>query len=434
MPRIECIEDVVERQLCTGCGACAWAEPGRYVMQDVPSLGRRPLHVADAAETTGLALSVCPGHALSHSYDVRDLPILKDLESCWGPVLEVHEGHATDEAMRGAASSGGLASALAVFALEHLGAEGVLQIRQSGERPLANVATFSRNRSDVIASSGSRYSPASPCEALADIEGTPGQSVFIGKPCDVAAVSKAALYKPAFAEKIAFTVGFFCAGVPSTAGLLEFMNQVGATDPKQVVSVKFRGNGWPGNWVVKWLDSAGELRTAERTYAESWGFLQAYRQWRCHICPDHSGEFADIAVGDPWYRSVLPGEAGSSLIVVRSERGRSVLAAAIKAGCVKLTRTNVPEILPLSQKNLLKARGALWGRLLALRIAGAAVPNYRGFSTLTHWWHALTWREKTQSLIGTLIRVRRRRLRAPISLYEEPSCAHRVKQVAGKGK
>lgn len=418
MPRIECIEDVVERQLCTGCGACAWAEPGRYVMQDVPSLGRRPLHVAAAAETTGLALSVCPGHALSHSYDVRDLPILKDLESCWGPVLEVHEGHATDEAMRGAASSGGLASALAVFALEHLGAEGVLQIRQSSERPLANVATFSRNRSDVIASSGSRYSPASPCEALADIEGANGQSVFIGKPCDVAAVSKAALYKPAFAEKIAFTVGFFCAGVPSTAGLLEFMNQVGATDPKQVVSVKFRGNGWPGNWVVKWRDTAGELRTAERTYAESWGFLQAYRPWRCHICPDHSGEFADIAVGDPWYRSVLPGEAGSSLIVVRSERGRSVLAAAIKAGCVKLTRTNVPEILPLSQKNLLKARGALWGRLMAMRLARVPTPHYVGFRTFSHWIKDLSLIEKLQSVYGTLKRLRSRKLLSRLSIYK----------------
>jgi coenzyme F420 hydrogenase subunit beta len=415
MPRIETIEDVVERQLCTGCGACAWAEPERYVMHDVPEYGLRPKHLADPAVTTGLALRVCPGHALSHNYDAKNLPILTDLESCWGPVLEVHEGHATDEGIRRTASSGGLASALAMFALEHLGVQGVLQIRQSSENPLANTTGYSHCRSDVIASSGSRYSPASPCAALALIEEASGQSVFVGKPCDVAAVNKAAIEKPTLAKKIAFTVGFFCAGVPATRGLKDLIKQVGVHDPSRVDSVKFRGDGWPGSWVVKWRSPQGEACTAERTYAESWGYLQSYRQWRCHICPDHSGEFADIAVGDPWYRPVQSGEPGSSLIVVRSERGRAVLKAAVATGHVKITRENVPEILPRSQKNLLKARGALWGRLLALRLSGAAVPKYQGFSTFIHWWNALSWREKAQSVIGTLIRVRRRGLRLSVT-------------------
>jgi coenzyme F420 hydrogenase subunit beta len=115
---------------------------------------------------------------------------------------------------------------------------------------------------------------------------------------------------------------------------------------------------------------------------------------------------------------MLPGEAGSSLIVVRSERGRSVLAAAIKAGCVKLTRTNVPEILPLSQKNLLKARGALWGRLMAMRLARVPTPHYVGFRTFSHWIKDLSLIEKIQSVYGTLKRLRSKKLLSRLSVYK----------------
>jgi hypothetical protein len=55
-------------------------------------------------------------------------------------------------------------------------------------------------------------------------------------------------------------------------------------------------------------------------YAEGWGrILQSERRWRCRVCADHTGAFADISVGDPWH---APPEgdtdAGRSLIVART--------------------------------------------------------------------------------------------------------------------
>ena len=113
-------------------------------------------------------------------------------------------------------------------------------------------------------------------------------------------------------------------------------------------------------------------------FQESWGFLQRFRQWRCYICPDHSGEFADIAVGDPWYREIEPGESGSSLIVARTERGRKILHDAVESGYVTVLRQD-PSLLPPSQPNILNARAELWMRLKVLRLFGAAVPRYSGF-------------------------------------------------------
>lgn len=140
------------------------------------------------------------------------------------------------------------------------------------------------------------------------------------------------------------------------------------------------------------------------TYADSWNYLQKYRQWRCYICPDHTGEFADIAVGDPWYRKVQPGERGKSLIVARTRHGVEVLQAAVLAGYVVLESED-PNLLPRSQSNLLATRGALWARLWVLRLLGAAVPSYTGFGLFKFWISALGFKEKLRSVTGTVKRV-----------------------------
>ena len=92
-----------------------------------------------------------------------------------------------------------------------------------------------------------------------------------------------------------------------------------------------RGGGWPGKARVKVRSGQG-TRDESLSYEESWRELQKYRQWRCYVCADHMGEFADIAVGDPWYREIPPDEPGLSLILARTERGRRILHGAIAAG------------------------------------------------------------------------------------------------------
>ena len=120
-------------------------------------------------------------------------------------------------------------------------------------------------------------------------------------------------------------------------------------------------------------------------YPHSWDLLQRYRPRRCYLCPDHTGEFADIAVGDPWHRPISRGEAGSSLIVVRTERGRRILRAAARAGYVEVEPRD-PGLLERSQAELLRARRELWGRRLLARLAGARVPQHAGFPLFSLWW------------------------------------------------
>ncbi|MBW3578470.1 MAG: Coenzyme F420 hydrogenase/dehydrogenase, beta subunit C-terminal domain [Actinobacteria bacterium] len=402
------ISDVSAFHLCTGCGVCAYLQPEAICMVDDPDQGRRPLPILPSADTS-TSLAACPGIGLAHDA-VRRPDEIDELADAWGPVAELWEGHAGDPAIRFAGSSGGVITALGVYAVEQGGFEGVLHTVAREDRPWLNRSQLSRTRQDLIAGAGSRYAPASPCEDLGLIEAASGSCVFVGKPCDVAAARKAAAVRPALARNLGLTIGIFCAGTPSTRGTIEMLRRMGVSRLEDVSSVHYRGRGWPGRASAEWRsEDKDEPVSATMSYEESWGeVLQQYRQWRCHLCLDHTGEFADIAVGDPWYRPVREGESGRSLVVVRSERGRAFLESALGSGVVRLLRVD-PDVLPASQPNLLRNRGAVWGRIATLRTLGLAAPTYRNLPSF-RFWLRLTLREKVRSILGTVKRIHRRRL------------------------
>jgi coenzyme F420 hydrogenase subunit beta len=268
---------------------------------------------------------------------------------------------------------------------------------------------LSRSRDELIAATGSRYSPASPCDRLDLIEGAPKPCVFIGKPCDVAAARRAAELRPQLAKRLALTIAIFCAGTPSTRGTLRLIAELGLEDTA-LDEVRYRGRGWPGRF-----QATANNRSVSDSYEHSWDSLQRHRQWRCYVCADHTGEFADISVGDPWYRPIPQDEPGRSLVLVRTERGREAVRRAIADDYLVLATVG-PEIVVASQPELLKTRGAIWGRIWVSWLLGSAAPRFRGMPMFRFWWGRLTARQKLQSLFGTARRVFRKRLRSRIPI------------------
>lgn len=406
--RVGSIGDVAERHLCCGCGTCAYVQPDVIDMVDDVDNGRRPVVAAGA--DTAEALAACPGVGITHHPEEQADGLVGELAGVWGPVLELWEGYAADDEIRFAASSGGAASALALHALAEEGMAGVLHIGARPDVPYLNRTMLSRSRAEMLAAAGSRYAPASPCDGLGMVEEAPAPCVFIGKPCDVAGADKARRLRPGLDAKLGLTIAVFCAGTPSTAGTLEMIRRMGVDDPDRVTSVRYRGNGWPGMADVK---VEGDDTVRELTYDQSWGqILQKHRQWRCQVCADHTGELADVSVGDPWYREIPPGEPGRSLVLVRTARGREVVRRAIAAGALVLEPV-APDVLVRSQPNLLHTRGAVWGRTTAMRALGLPAPRFEQMPTFPTWRDDLTTRQKAQSIYGTAKRIVQRRLDRP---------------------
>lgn len=393
------VEEIAAWRLCLGCGACAYAcRQGNVRLVDITRDGIRPA-VGSGCDGCGDCVKVCPGLETSHNEWPEDA--LRELTRGWGPVLDVWEGHASDPEIRFAGSSGGAATALALYCIERLGMHGALHSGGAVDEPWRNRTVFSLAREELIKRSGSRYSPASPCDGLASIEAAPSPSVFIGKPCDVAALRKAGEMRPALKSKTGLALSIFCAGTPSTLGTLELLKRLDVS-AEELKNLRYRGMGWPGMWNAA-LKNGKEVKLS---YMEAWGFLQKYRPLRCYLCPDGTGEFADVSCGDPWYREAVESEPGLSMVVARTGLGRKIIGSAMDAGYLKLRRID-PALLARSQANLLAKRSAIWGRLAAMRLFGISVPRLSGFSLFRNWL-GLSIGEKARSFAGTARRVVKR--------------------------
>ena len=370
------LDVVLEQDLCSGCGACAFV--GRdhgVVMLDIPTVGRRPVG-ADALPRAlkDEIVRACPGSQVT-SPGWPEVPDPSTL--LVGPTEAIWEGWASDPGLRWAGSSGGVVTALATYALEVLGMALVVHTGMDDAVPWGNRTVVSRDRASLLLNSGSRYTTSSPVEALELIESADGPCVFIGKPCDVAAVRELRRERPALDRNLGLVLSFFCAGTPPTGASLRLAAELGFREPAAISQVRYRGRGWPGSFVVGSTDG----RTSELTYDESWGRLASTpRQLRCTLCPDGLGELADVTGGDAWHRhgdESGGGSDGVSLILARTARGRTVVEGAIEAGYLTATVSDASDVVlaqPLTRRRMLVP-----ARAAALRTAGLAAPRYPGF-------------------------------------------------------
>ncbi|MBV8551258.1 MAG: Coenzyme F420 hydrogenase/dehydrogenase, beta subunit C-terminal domain [Acidobacteriaceae bacterium] len=415
--QIENIQDVVDWDLCTGCGACfSHCERGAVTLINIGSVGIRPRFDSETCQNCTRCLAVCPGYKLELPVpaETKRAPDLGAEE--FGETLEIWEGHATDPEIRFRASSGGIISALALYCLERENMQFILHSTASPDEPWVNRTVVSSSRDEILARAGSRYAPASPCDGIRQIEESEGTCVFVGKPCDVAAVSLLRRERKQLDERLGLVLTFFCAGTPSSEGSTNLVRSL-AIDPASVASVRYRGEGWPGEFRV--FSETGAAQ-ASLSYQESWRQLTSYRPLRCNLCPDGLGRFADIACGDAWHKfSGTDRDTGRSLVLVRSARGREILRRAREAGYVRLVPAGADAVFA-AQGSLLARRRELFGRIVALRMLRIPAPRFAHFS-LFRSWIKLPALRKIQTVTGTLGRAwtrgwrARRPLRVPSS-------------------
>lgn len=410
------IEYVVDWRLCVGCGACSYVCPRKNIsLVNIAEDGIRPQSGRGGCSDCGECLKVCPGISASHPPAPLCGEYFTELLPSWGPVVSLWEGYAVDEVIRYCGSSGGVASALALYCVEKGGMEGVLHIGPSKDEPGQNSTVFSTVRSEILDNAGSRYSPASPCDSLELIESAKRECVFIGKPCDIAALKKCRNRRPELDEKVGLSIGIFCAGTPGLQGTTDLLDRTGI-QRSEVAELRYRGRGWPGMFAVRFKGE--ETTKVLGNYADTWGFLQKYRPFRCYLCPDSTSEFADISCGDPWYRTPQEGEAGFSLVLVRTSKGAKILDEAVRAGYLSLERKGI-EVLEGSQANLLSKRRAIWGRLMAMKLLGIPTPRLNGFHLFQNWCQ-LSTNKKVRSILGTARRIINRKYYKPAE-FRPPS-------------
>lgn len=395
------IKGVVDGQLCSGCGLCvALAPHGKGVMQLNAEGFLRPegLDGLDVSDSERI-LRHCPGAGLNHQLDPE-----VEYSPNWGPIVATRVGWSTDLEIRHRAASGGAVSAICEYLVEAGMVDYVVQIGADEDQPLSNRIFQTSSREQLLASIGSRYAPAAPLERLGEQLSGGGRFAVVGKPCDIAAVRSLIRDDPSVKEKIPYLIAFFCAGTPSMEGTRAVLREL-QVDEDEVASFVYRGNGWPGYATATLHD--GSVRSMD--YERSWGgILNRYLQFRCKICPDGTGEFADIACADAWHCDergypLFEEQEGRSLVISRSKVGERLVNEAIASGKLECDEFRL-EWLEKMQPYQSRRKQLTLSRLAAMGTLLRPMPSYTGL----HLWEVTrksSFLANLKSYLGALRRI-----------------------------
>jgi len=372
------LESISESGFCSGCGVCAGViGPTVITMKPSPRGYLRPVLRSElSAVDNTMVASICPGIRIGLQADA-----VAYVDDVWGPVVKLRSGHAVDPELRQQGSSGGAVSALSLHLIESGQVDFVAQIAVSKNDPLRNEVQCSTSKADVLRAAGSRYAPAAPLERLGEFLATGKRFAVVGKPCDIAAVRNLARVDSRIDRQIPFLISFMCAGVPSMEGTHELVRALGMQGD-ELQSFRYRGDGWPG--MARAVSRDG--RVAEMDYARSWGtILNRHLQFRCKICPDGTGELADVVCADAWYgKDGYPDFAeqdGRSLVIARTARGEALVTEAMGAGVIAAANLDISEIARMQPYQLARKRLVL-ARLLGTRLRLGWMPKFRGLRLL----------------------------------------------------
>lgn len=290
---------------CTGCFACAFICPKGAISQYIDEQGRTlPRIDMDRCVKCGMCKKVCPQRAPVELYTP---------ERCLA-AQRLHK-----EPMSGS-SSGGIGAVLA----EHFIKNGHVVVGSVVENGVA-VHRMITSAEDLERLKGSKYVQSDMAEVYQDIKSSLAQDkkvLFVGTPCQVAAVRKA--FKD---NERLFCVDLVCHGVPPQKYLADHIKNV--VDLDDVDDFAFRGA--PVDYILK-LFSCGRLiyqkSKNEDEYYYSFMKGVSHRE-NCYSCPyAQVNRCGDLTIGDFWKidRSTLcePFSGKISLVFINTKKGRQM--------------------------------------------------------------------------------------------------------------
>lgn len=365
------INKIVENGFCIGCGLCSSVLGNDKCRMKLFDNGFYYPVVLDEKVNDKIVANFCPGITV---HDNRK-------HGVWGNVVDVEEAWSTDKELRYKAASGGVSSAIALYMLGNGLVDAVLQVGREKDSALYNELKVSRNQEEICNNAQSRYAPALTLSNLKQILDSGNEKyAFIGKPCDIAGIKNFMETFSKYKERILYFISIFCAGMPSYNASRMTWKQSGRSD--EPIFLKYRGEGWPGNFKAVWKDG----QKYEISYNDSWGkVLGRALGFRCKICPDGIGMLADIAIGDSWntkngYPDFMEAD-GRNFCFIRSKKGKKLFDAAVRSGYIEAHELDIKKVKEMQAYQYNRRHIVGW-RIMAANVASAGLLDFKGLGLI----------------------------------------------------
>ena len=385
------VKAIPENEICTGCGTCVGACPNSAI-RIIKSKGIYVSQIDDKSCTQcGICFEICPGH----SVDFKDLNLAifgkEPADILIGNYMNLYIGHATNQDIRYNSASGGLITAILIFALEEGIIDGALVTKMRKDRPLEPEPFVARRREDIIEASKSKYCPVPANLRLKEILESENGEKFaaVGLPCHIQGIRKAERVNKKLKEKIALHLGIFCSINRNFLGT-EYLLQKFNIKKEDVAKLDYRGEGWMGKMSITLKNGNKKFIP----YLVYWThMLGAYFiPMRCTLCSDQSCELADISFGDIWLPEYRDDKIGVSVIVSRNKMGDALLQNARLKKMIEIKKLDRNKIIESQRYSLTSKKKYLRAHLFLFKMVGRVVPVYNlnlSESPLIAYFHAI---------------------------------------------
>ncbi len=369
----------IDTELCTMCGLCVSVCP-TSALNLVQSETDPRILFRDRCNDCGICYKVCAG---------RDIP-LRDLDKfifgrerdlrteVLGIKMSCYQANASDAEIRARGASGGVATALLVYALEKKRISAATVVAFDKEQPWKAKPVLATTREEIIDAANSKYVIVPTNAALAEpgARKISGHIGCVGLPCQVHALRKLQYHWPnhRLSKKIAFIIGIHCGGNRSMRDreyLLKEYLGIGSLD--DIKSLCYR-KGKGGNAYAEVVNANGKVARVQR---KIWGTHRTSLAGRCMLCWDYGAELSDVSVGDFFGPAASGSEVqlGASTLVVRTRVGEQLVRQAIDAGYLKVYPTPVE---PVSRSSgLIGKKLGRASALMAFKKYGWPCPDYQ---------------------------------------------------------
>lgn len=299
---VELLEDVHQRDLCIGCGACVDLCPYFKNYRGKTS------QLFPCSLEQGRCFAYCPKAEVDlNGLSQKILRVDYD-GSPLGPYRKVLASRAGTQMKRGAFQAGGTVSAVMAFALKNKLIDAAALTDRQGLTPVARLVT---DWKDVAGCASSKFM-ASPTLSALNMGVREGYNRLgvVGTPCQMTAVAQMRsnpLGKPEHDAPVALAVGLFCNWSVDTRQLMDLL-------ARRLDILKIRSMDIPPPPA-----DIMTLETDSGSVEVSLSDIKPLIPHTCFVCLDMTSEFADLSVG------MYEGRPGWNTLIIRSERGAEIV-------------------------------------------------------------------------------------------------------------
>lgn len=378
------IEEVIDRGMCIGCGACGVATSGAIPI----SISTKRLYQADikSVEQSQIRAGsrVCPFSDESPNEDVLGAPqqnINTKADSKLGNYTSLFAGRVEDDEYLLGSSSGGLTSWLVEKLISDGHADAVIKV---GASPGISPELFQHEVSNCPPSSEKRksqYYATTLFDALTQIEDDDRRFILIGVPCFIRAARALCQERSEYAEKLVFFVSLVCGHFKTQAFAESMAWQVGV-HPRNLEEVDFRIKNFdrPSSDYDFGARESGEdgwkLARTGSLIGGNWGY-NAFQPEACNFCDDVVGETADVSFGDAWLPQYTVDSRGTNVVISRNELIDQILQQGAEEQIISLDKLTREDAVRSQAGGFRHRREGLAVRLADDKNAGLSVPRKR---------------------------------------------------------